>query len=321
MPLIDMPLSQLKTYAGRSPKPRDFDAFWDRQLRGMWAIDPRVELKPAEFQTSFAECFHLYFDGVADSRIHAKLLRPRKPASAKGPALLMFHGYSGNCGDWLDKLGYVAQGFTVAALDCRGQGGRSEDRGGVPGNTLRGHIIRGLDGETPDQLLFARIFLDTAQLARIVMALPGVDSRRVGATGGSQGGGLTLACTALEPRIARSAPVFPFLCDYKRVWEMDLAKDAYEELRTYFRLFDPLHQREEEIFNRLGYIDVQHLARRIKARMMMTVSLMDTICPPSTQFAAYNKVRSKKELVIYPDFGHEGLPGVNDRIFQFMKDL
>jgi cephalosporin-C deacetylase len=315
-----MPLSQLKTYAGRSPKPKDFDKFWDHQLAGMWAIDPRVELKPAEFQTPFAECFDLYFDGVADSRIHAKFLRPRK-ASGKGPALLMFHGYSGNCGDWQDKLGYVAAGFTVAALDCRGQGGLSEDRGGVSGNTLRGHIIRGLDGETPDQLLFTRIFLDTAQLARIVMAMPGVDSRRVGATGGSQGGGLTLACTALEPRIARSAPVFPFLCDYRRVWEMDLAKDAYDELRTYFRLFDPLHQREDEIFTRLGYIDVQHLARRIKARMLMAVGLMDTICPPSTQFAAYNKIKSKKEMIIYPDFGHEGLPGVNDHVFQFMMGL
>jgi cephalosporin-C deacetylase len=315
-----MPLSQLKTYAGRSPKPKDFDKFWDNQLAGMWALDPRVELKPAEFQTSFADCFDLYFDGVADSRIHAKFLRPRKSAG-KGPAVLLFHGYSGNCGDWQDKLGYVAAGFTVAALDCRGQGGLSEDRGGVPGNTLRGHIIRGLDGETPDQLLFTRIFLDTAQLARIVMAMPGVDSRRVGATGGSQGGGLTLACTALEPRIARSAPVFPFLSDYRRVWEMDLAKDAYDELRTYFRLFDPLHQREDEIFTRLGYIDVQNLARRIKAQMLMSVGLMDTICPPSSQFAAYNKIKSKKELVLYPDFGHEGLPGVNDRIFQFMMGL
>jgi cephalosporin-C deacetylase len=102
---------------------------------------------------------------------------------------------------------------------------------------------------------------------------------------------------------------------------MDLAKDAYDELRTYFRLFDPLHQREDEIFTRLGYIDVQNLARRIKAQMLMSVGLMDTICPPSSQFAAYNKIKSKKELVLYPDFGHEGLPGVNDRIFQFMMGL
>jgi cephalosporin-C deacetylase len=48
---------------------------------------------------------------------------------------------------------------------------------------------------------------------------------------------------------------------------------------------------------------------------------MDTICPPSTQFAAYNKIRSKKELLIYPDFGHEGLPGAPDRIYDFLAEL
>ena len=52
--------------------------------------------------------------------------------------------------------------------------------------------------------------------------------------GGSQGGGLTLACAALEPRIKRLAPVFPFLSDYRRTWEMDLAVDAYEELKVLF---------------------------------------------------------------------------------------
>ena len=102
---------------------------------------------------------------------------------------------------------------------------------------------------------------------------------------------------------------------------MDLAKDAYEELRAFFRYFDPTHEREEEIFTRLGYIDCQYLAPRIKAETQMGVGLMDTICPPSTQFAAYNKITAPKELVIYPDFGHEGLPGHSDRIFRFMLKL
>ena len=168
--------------------------------------------------------------------------------------MVLFHGYSGSSGDWSDKLNWVAQGFSVAALDCRGQGGLSEDVGGVRGNTLRGHIIRGLD-HGPEQLLYRQIYLDTAQLAGIVMGMPEVDAARVGATGGSQGGGLTLACAALEPRIKKAAPVFPFLCDYQRVWEMDLATGAYEELRLYFRLFDPRHERESEVFERLGYID------------------------------------------------------------------
>ena len=96
---------------------------------------------------------------------------------------------------------------------------------------------------------------------------------------------------------------------------------AYEELRNYFRLFDPRHEREAEIFTRLGYIDVQHLARRIRGEVMMAVGLMDQTCPPSSQFAAYNKIESEKQMVIYPDYEHELLPGFGDMTLQFFKEL
>jgi cephalosporin-C deacetylase len=324
MPLtFDFSLDILKTYTGINPRPADFDSFWDLALAEMRALNARVELVPAEFQAPNAACFHLYFTGVGGARVHAKFLRPTHTAGPH-PAVLMFHGYTSNAGDWSDKLNYVGQGFCVAALDCRGQGGLSEDPGGVSGNTQHGHIIRGLDDALngrPEKLLYRQLFLDTAQLAKIVMEMPEVDARRVGATGGSQGGGLTVACASLEPRIARAAPVFPFLSDYKRVWEMDQAVAAYAELKEYFRHFDPTHQKEDSIFEKLGYIDIQHLAPRIRGEIFWMIGLMDTICPPSTQFAAYNKIQAPKSMLTYPDFGHEGLPGVNDRIFQFLTGM
>jgi len=323
MPLLfDMPYKNLLTYEGTNPKPGDFDRFWERSLEEMRAVDAQVKLVPAEFQTSYAECYHMYFTGVGGARVYAKLLKPKQtsPTNSAAPAVLMFHGYSANSGDWYDKLPYVAAGFTVAALDCRGQGGRSEDPGGVEGWTLNGHIVRGLDN-VPENMLYRAIFLDAAQLAKIIIEMPEIDPERVGVTGGSQGGGLTLACAALEPRIKKAAPVFPFLSDYQRVWEIDQDVAAYEELRVWFRRFDPRHEREDEVFTQLGYIDVQHLAPRIRADVFMAVGLMDTICPPSTQFAAYNKITAPKSMVTYPDFSHEHLPDLNDKIFEFMQDL
>jgi cephalosporin-C deacetylase len=320
MPQVDMSLDKLKAYEGRNPRPVDFDTYWDRALAEMHALDSDVELVPHSLNAPFAECFHLYFTGVGGARVHAKYLRP-VGVTEPHPAVVFFHGYSGSSGDWADKLGWVARGYSVASLDCRGQGGLSEDTGGVKGNTLRGHIIRGLSDPDPDKLYYRQVFLDTAQLARIVMGFPEVDSERVGATGGSQGGALTLACASLEPGIKLAAPVYPFLCDYKRVWEMDLSVAAYEELRTYFRNFDPRHEREEEIFTKLGYIDVQYLTPRIKGEVLMAVGLMDTVCPPSTQFAAYNRITSPKNTIIYPDFGHEGLPGSGDLIYEFLGRL
>lgn len=324
MPLIfDLPFEQLERYQGRNPRPQDFDAFWEKALADLRATDSQVELVPARFQVASAACFDLYFTGVGGARIHAKLLHPAS-SPPPHPAVLLFHGYTGDSGDWYDKLGYVSEGFTVAALDCRGQAGLSEDKGAVTGNTLHGHIIRGLEDAlkgSPDRLLFRQVFLDAAQLARIVMEMPEVDATRVGATGTSQGGALTIACAALEPRIKRAAPVVPFLSDYKRVWEMDQAKDAYQELQEYFRHSDPTHAREDAVFEKLGYIDIQFLAPRIRAEVLWGIGLMDTVCPPSSQFAAYNKILSPKEMVIYPDFGHEPLPGLNDRILQFMRGL
>jgi cephalosporin-C deacetylase len=48
---------------------------------------------------------------------------------------------------------------------------------------------------------------------------------------------------------------------------------------------------------------------------------MDTICPPSTQFAVYNKISSKKNMNIYPDFGHEMIAGAFDEAFEFLMDI
>jgi len=155
----------------------------------------------------------------------------------------------------------------------------------------------------------------------VVASFDEVDENRLGCEGGSQGGALSIACAALYPNIKRCVSVYPFLSDYKRVWEMDLAKQAYDELGGFFRRFDPLHAREDEIFTRLGYIDIQNLAPRIEAEVLMCLTLMDNICPPSTQFAVYNKIRSVKQAAVYPDFGHENTPGFQDRAFNFLTQL
>ena len=228
MPMIDMPLHELQQYQGINPRPHDFDEYWARAMEEMKAQDANLELVPSEFQVPFAECFDLYFTGVRGARIHAKYLRP-KQAEKPHPAVVMFHGYSGNAGDWFDKLPYVALGYSVFAMDVRGQGGSSEDVGGVIGNTLQGHFIRGLD-DHEDNLLFRHIFLDCAQLAYIAMDMPEVDETRVGVTGWSQGGALTIACSALVPEIKRLAPVYPFLSDYsgygRWIWHAALMRNC-----------------------------------------------------------------------------------------------
>ncbi|AQM59284.1 acetylxylan esterase [Clostridium baratii] len=316
MPMIDMPLEKLYEYSGISPSPKDLDEFWDENIKSLEDIELNVEIVESEFKCPFAKCYHLYFTGTNGARIHAKFIKPNK-IEGKIPALLEFHGYQGGSFDWSSKLVYAANGMCVAALDCRGQAGLSQDVGGTLGITVKGHIVRGLQ-EGRDKLLYKDIFLDTAILAKIIMNLDFVDENRVGTMGGSQGGALALACAALEPRIKKVFAFYPFLCDFKRVWKMDLGGEAYDELKRYFKFIDPAHETEDYVFNTLAYIDIQNLAHRIKAKVTMLTGLMDNICPPSTQFAAYNKINSSKDIIVFPEWGHESISyGLNDRIYKW----
>lgn len=317
MPLMDMPLEALKNYDGTNPKPLDFDEFWDKSLDEIKNINPEVNLEKIDFKCSYANCYNMYFNSTKNSRICAKLLVPEN-CTGKAPALIAFHGYSLSSGDWIGYLPYVAEGFVVAALDCRGQAGNSVECTKYVGNTLDGFITRGLLNESAEDMYYRNVFLDTVMLARIIMAMDEVDEERVCTYGESQGGALALVCAALEPKISKVVARVPFLCDYKRVWDMDMDANAYRDLRAFFRQKDPMHEKEEYFFTKLGYIDVQHLAPRIKGEVLMFTGLMDNICPPSTQFAAYNKMKCKKNIKIYPDFGHEWHPGSADIIYEFL---
>ena len=102
MPLqFDMPWKELQSYQGTNPKPGDFDDFWAAALEEVGGLDPQVELVEAGFQTPFARCYDMTFTGMGGARMYAKVLKPIG-ADLPGPAVLMFHGYSMNSGDWSD---------------------------------------------------------------------------------------------------------------------------------------------------------------------------------------------------------------------------
>jgi len=318
---IDMPIHELETYLGKNPKPADHELYWGRGLAELDELSLQYELVPADFQSDIADCYHLYFTGVGGARVHCKYVKP-KITKLNGPGIVIFHGYSGNSGEWMEKISFAAEGISVLAMDCRGQGGLSEDNLQVQGPTIRGHIIRGLEDPNPDRLYYRNVFLDTVQTARILMSMNHINPNRVGSYGYSQGGALATVCAALEPRVKELVAVYPFLSDYKRVWEnMDISNSAYEEISYYFRVCDPNHLREKEIFEKLGYIDIQHLADRIKANTLWVTALKDNVCPPSTQYAAYNKINSNKEMLLYHEFGHEHLYGLADKAFQIFRSL
>ncbi|MEK6455791.1 acetylxylan esterase [Caldifermentibacillus hisashii] len=312
----ELVVDQYKNYLGSGQKPEDFDVYWDRALQELDELPLKYDLEKVNIPSGVADFYNLYFEGVGGARIRCQYICPKVRKTEKIPGIVMFHGYHGDSGDFTDKVSWAAEGFAVLAMDCRGQGGESEDRTVVKGSTLKGLIIRGVE-EGPEKLYYRQVFLDTAQTARILMSMEHVDEERIYVQGASQGGALSIVCAALEPGVKKVVAQYPFLSDYRKTFEFDITSSAYEELHYWFRFRDPLHEREGEFFHTLEYIDIQHLAPRIRAEVIWAIGLEDQICYPATQFAVYNKIQSPKKMMIFPEYGHEYLPKLGDRVRGF----
>jgi cephalosporin-C deacetylase len=257
----------------------------------------------------------LWFTGMEGARLYAKYLRPR--AEKPVPLVLQFHGYPGSSRSWLEQSSYAGMGCALLAMDCPGQGGRGQDVGGYLGTTVTGHIVAGLDGP-PEKLYYVRMHQNIRILCRIVRELSGIDLGKVFINGASQGGGLGLACAALNPElIDRAAILYPFLSDYRMVWELGADQIAYEGIRYYARWFDPAGERLEEWFGKLGYIDSKNFAHLIRCPVLFGTGLADTICPPETQCAVYNNLTCPKKRYFFPGFGHEEIQDFDDLILDF----
>jgi len=315
MPVVDMDLEKLREYTGTNPMPSDFDLFWDERLKEVNNHPLSYKVEKSEIQGyDSCEYYDLWFDGIDGGKVYAKYLHPK--SEEKVPLILQFHGYPGASRSWFEQSSFVGMGCAIVAMDCPGQGGKGDDMGGIKGTTVAGHIVAGLDDE-PKNMYYVRLFQNTSILCRIVQQLDRIDINRIYANGASQGGGIALACTSLNKIIKRCAALYPFLSDYKRVWDMDLDMIAYEGLRYYSRWFDPMQDNQDEVFTKLGYIDVHNFVHRLEAEVLFGTGLVDNVCPPSTQFAIYNNIKSKKQHFIFPDYTHEEISAFDDMLIDF----
>jgi len=129
-----------------------------------------------------------------------------------------------------------------------------------------------------------------------------IDPDRIALTGGSQGGGITLAVGGLEPTVAIVMPDVPFLCHFRRAAEITDAM-PYKEIGEYCRGH---RDKVDSVFKTLSYFDGMNFATRCKAQALFSVAVMDLVCPPSTVFAAYNHFAGPRDIKVYYYNDHEG---------------
>jgi len=213
-------------------------------------------------------------------------------------------GYGGGRGMPTEHALLPSLGYAVFVMDTRGQGGRwSSGATGDPAGNGAGPenstvMTRGII--SPEDYYYTRLFTDAALAAETAAALQS-GAVPVAVSGVSQGGGLALATAALlGDAVAVCHADVPFLCDIQRAITL-APKAPFTEVPEFL---DQNVDLIPQALDTLRYVDCALLARRITADCLLSVGLMDEICPPSTVFAAYNEIGAAKDLAIYAYSGH-----------------
>ena len=297
MPSIDMPLDQLRQYKPSLYREADFEAFWNQTIEASHKQPLNTELIPYPLGARGIAVYAVRYEGFGGGRIAGWYLRPE--GNGPFPGVCIYHGYSGRGQMPLDMLALASQGVAILSMDCRGQSGESQDAKIYPGGHQSGWMTIGI--RNPKDYYFRYVYADAVRALEVLANREEVDEKRLAITGGSQGGGITLAVAALSDRPILALPDVPFLCDYRRAINITPA-GPYSEITNYLKNNSHLH---EQAIRTLSYCDNLNLAPWIKCKTIIANSLWDDVCPPSTIFAVYNHMTCPKEMAIYPFHKHE----------------
>jgi len=295
---FDMPLDDLKTCRFPQTKEPDFDTFWEEVCEDSAAQPLDPQSRPIDYPVPglvVEEISYAAFDG---GRIAGWYLAPS--GGGPHPSLAFFHGYSGKRGEVASYLLWALQGFACLAIDVRGQNGQSTDLAEYPGGRAAGWLTSGI--LDPRKYYFTRAYTDAVRAIDYLWTRPEVDRDRIGATGCSQGGGLSLAVCSLDRRPKLCMAGVPGFCHIGRTLEITRAA-PWNELTDFFRS----HPEDVDTALRtLSYVELNNLTERITCPSLVSVGLLDELCVPSSVFSAYNGIPVEtKHLDIVPYTGHD----------------
>ena len=162
-------------------------------------------------------------------------------------------------------------------------------------------MTRGID--SPADYYYRRVFTDAVRAVDAVRSLEFIDPARVAVAGASQGGGIALAVGGLVEDLVAVMPDVPFLCHFERSIGMT-GRDPYQEVAQYLKVH---RGATRAVLATLAYFDGANFATRITAPTLFSVALQDETCPPSTVYAAFNRVAAEvKQIEVYDFNDHEG---------------
>ncbi len=267
-----------------TPRPADFDAFWDGKLAEQAKIPIDAALTPVQTDVPGVEISIFELDALG-SKAHGYVARPI--ADGKYPALIMLQ-YAGVYALNVHADAMRAEdGWLVLNVDSHDKL-PSDPSGGIPttynaiGNTDR------------EKSYFLDMYLRDSRVLDYLATRTDWDGKTVVLTGGSMGGQQSMALAGLRPdKVTDVLVCVPSGADTNG--DLHGRKAGY----PYWPSDNP------DAMKTALYFDTVNFASRIRAPVMVGFGFIDTVSPPAGEWTMLNQITGAKEPIPVIDSEHD----------------
>ncbi len=280
-----------------SPRPPDFDAFWQAKLEELEKVPANPKLESVDIGRTNLGYWKITMDNIRGTHIHGQLARPAK--DGKFPALLIVQwaGVYPLQRSWVtDRARESWLVLNIEAHDLPIDEPESFYKDQFAG-PLKDYWAIGNDDR--DTSYFLRMYLSCYRAVEYLTHRPDWDGKTLVVMGDSQGGQQTLMIAGLHPeKITAALALVPAGCDM--LGPDTGRKGGWPQWYDWTTGKDP-----QKVHEASRYYDTANFTPHIQCPVLVGLGLIDETCPPAGVLAAVNQIQSPKEVVILPKSGHQ----------------
>ena len=269
-----------------TPRPDDFDAFWDAKLAAQAKVPINPILTPVETDVPGVEISMFLLDALG-SKAHGYVAKPAKEGRFPALIQLQYAGvYALNAKAAAQR---AAEGWLIINVDAHDKL-PSDPSGNIPRNY---QTIGNTDRE---KSYFLNMYLRDSRALDYLLTRPDWDGRTIVLTGGSMGGQQSLALAGLRPEEITSVLV----C-------VPAGADTNADLHGRKAGYPNWPSDNPDAMKTALYFDPVNFASRIKAPALAGMGFIDTISPPAGIWTALNQIPGPKEPLPLIESEHDNL--------------
>ena len=269
-----------------TPRPDDFDAFWEGKLAAQAKVPINPVLTPVQTDVADVELSIFELDALG-SQTHGYIAKPAKEGKFPGLLQLQYAGvYALNARGAAQR---AAEGWLFINVDSHDKL-PSDASGYIPRN------YQAIGNTDREKSYFLNMYLRDSRALDYVLTRPDWDGKTIVLTGGSMGGQQSLALAGLRPGKITAVLV----C-------VPAGADTNGDLHGRKAGYPNWPSDNPDVMKTALYFDTVNFASRIKAPVLAGMGFIDTISPPAGVWTALNQIPGPKEPLPMIESEHDNL--------------